>query len=56
MAVAEGNYGRLGLHQQQRFNAANRRLQLPDPEEQPGAMPEFAPVTRLRPLDRPSPA
>lgn len=26
MAVAEGNYGRLGLHQQQRFNAANRRL------------------------------
>ena len=43
MAVAEGNYGRLGPGQQQRFNTANRRLQLPDPEEQPGAMPEFAP-------------
>jgi hypothetical protein len=43
MAVGEGNYGRLGTGQQQRFTAANRRLQLPDPDEQPGAMPEIAP-------------
>ena len=43
MAVGEGNYGRLGAGQQQRFTAANRRLQLPDPDEQPGAMPEIAP-------------
>jgi hypothetical protein len=43
MAVGEGNYGRLGPAQQQRFTAANRRLQLPDPDEQPGAMPEIAP-------------
>ena len=43
MAVGEGNYGRLGPSQQQRFTTANRRLQLPDPDEQPGAMPEIAP-------------
>lgn len=43
MAVGEGNYGRLGAGQQQRYTAANRRLQLPDPDEQPGAMPEIAP-------------
>ena len=43
MAVGEGNYGRLGPDQQQRFTTANRRLQLPDPDEQPGAMPEIAP-------------
>jgi hypothetical protein len=43
MAVGEGNYGRLGTGQQQRFTAANRSLQLPDPDEQPGAMPEIAP-------------
>ncbi|HYN52842.1 MAG TPA: hypothetical protein VES62_18125, partial [Thermoleophilaceae bacterium] len=41
MAVAEGNYGRLGA--QRRFTRANRRLQLPDFDEQPGAMPEIAP-------------
>ena len=29
MAVGEGNYGRLGPGQQQRFTTANRRLQLP---------------------------
>ena len=52
MAVGEGNYGRLGTGQQQRFTAANRRLQLPDPDEQPGAMPEIAPSPDLRPLDR----
>ena len=43
MAVGEGNYGRLGPRQQQRFTRANRRLQLPDFDEQPGAMPEIAP-------------
>ena len=41
MAVAEGNYGRLGA--QRRFTRANRRLQLPSFDEQPGAMPEIAP-------------
>jgi hypothetical protein len=43
MAVGEGNYGRLGAGQQRRFTDANRRLQLPEPDEQPGAMPEIAP-------------
>jgi len=43
MAVGEGNYGRLGPAQQQRFTTANRRLQLPTFDEQPGAMPEIAP-------------
>ncbi|MBA3349596.1 MAG: glycogen debranching protein, partial [Actinobacteria bacterium] len=43
MAVAEGNYGRLGGDEQRRFTRANRRLQLPVPDEQPGAMPEIAP-------------
>jgi hypothetical protein len=43
MAVGEGNYGRLGSDQQQRFTTANRRLQLPEPDEQPGVMPEIAP-------------
>jgi hypothetical protein len=43
MAVGEGNYGRLGAAQQQRFTRANRQLQLPNPDEQPGAMPEIAP-------------
>jgi hypothetical protein len=44
MAVAEGNYGRLGRGQQQRFTSANARIQL-DPRlwEMPGAMPEIAP-------------
>jgi hypothetical protein len=54
MAVGEGNYGRLGAKQQQRFTAANRRLQLPDPDEQPGAMPEIAPSPAYgRSIDRP---
>ncbi len=54
MAVGEGNYGRLGADQQQRFTAANRRLQLPDPDEQPGAMPEIAPSPEYgRSIDRP---
>jgi hypothetical protein len=43
MAVGEGNYGRLGPDQQKRFTTANRRLQLPSFDEQPGAMPEIAP-------------
>jgi hypothetical protein len=43
MAVGEGNYGRLGPGRQQRFTTANRRLQLPEPDEQPGVMPEIAP-------------
>lgn len=43
MAVGEGNFGRLGPQQQQRFTTANRRLQLPNFDEQPGAMPEIAP-------------
>ncbi|MEA2284535.1 MAG: hypothetical protein QOJ21_578 [Solirubrobacteraceae bacterium] len=43
MAVGEGNYGRLGPAQQRRFTTANRSLQLPEPDEQPGAMPEIAP-------------
>jgi hypothetical protein len=54
MAVGEGNYGRLGTGQQQRFTTANRRLQLPDPDEQPGAMPEIAPSPDFgRNIDRP---
>ncbi|HEX6653442.1 MAG TPA: hypothetical protein VF072_11910 [Thermoleophilaceae bacterium] len=54
MAVGEGNYGRLGTGQQQRYTAANRRLQLPDPDEQPGAMPEIAPSPDFgRNIDRP---
>jgi hypothetical protein len=33
----------LGQHQQARYTRANRRLQLPRPDEQPGNMPEIAP-------------
>src|SRR5215470_15130776 len=44
MAVSEGNYGRLGPDQQQRYTTANARTQLdPTVWEQPGAMPEIAP-------------
>jgi hypothetical protein len=54
MAVGEGNYGRLGPAQQRRFTTANRRLQLPVPDEQPGAMPEIAPSPDYgRSIDRP---
>ncbi|MFF1821701.1 glycogen debranching protein [Kribbella sp. NPDC058245] len=44
MAVAEGNYGRLGANQQQVYTTGNARIQL-DPKvwETPGAMPEIAP-------------
>jgi hypothetical protein len=48
MAVAEGNYGRLGEGGQQRFTTGNRSLQLPEPDEQPGAMPEIAPSPDYR--------
>ncbi len=44
MAVSEGNYGRMGADQQQRYTTANARIQLdPTVWEQPGAMPEIAP-------------
>jgi hypothetical protein len=44
MAVAEGNFGRLGADQQQRYTTGNARIQLdPDIWEMPGAMPEIAP-------------
>lgn len=44
MAVAEGNFGRLGEDEQQRYTTGNARIQL-DPQvwEMPGAMPEIAP-------------
>ncbi|MDQ2983221.1 MAG: glycogen debranching protein [Actinomycetota bacterium] len=54
MAVGEGNYGRLGRRQQARFTNANAKLQLPAPDEQPGAMPEIAPSPDYgRSIDRP---
>ncbi|WP_231184156.1 hypothetical protein [Haladaptatus sp. DYF46] len=54
MAVAEGNYGRLGRDQQGRYVHANAALQLPDPDEQPGAMPEIAPSPAYgRSIDKP---
>jgi hypothetical protein len=54
MAVGEGNYGRLGADQQRRYTSANRRLQLPNPDEQPGAMGEVAPSPAYgRSIDRP---
>jgi hypothetical protein len=54
MAVAEGNFGRLGRDQQQHYTTANARIQL-DPSiwEQPGAMPEIAPAGDFTPnIDR----
>lgn len=44
LAVAEGNFGRLGRQQQGHYTTANARIQL-DPAvwETPGAMPEIAP-------------
>jgi len=41
IAVGEGNYGRLGPGQQQRWTTALRRAQFED--EMPGAMPEIVP-------------
>ena len=44
MAVAEGNFGRLGQKQQQVYTTGNARIQLdPSVWETPGAMPEIAP-------------
>jgi hypothetical protein len=44
MAVAEGNFGRLGADEQQRYTTGNARIQLdPSVWEMPGAMPEIAP-------------
>ncbi len=44
MAVAEGNFGRLGPKQQQVYTTGNARIQLdPTVWETPGAMPEIAP-------------
>jgi hypothetical protein len=48
-AVGEGNYGRLGAGQQQRYTDANAETQFSEPatgdtpDEQPGAMPEIMP-------------
>jgi hypothetical protein len=53
VSVAEGNYGRMGEDQQQRWTSANARLQL-EPDEQPGSMPEIAPSPDFgRNIDRP---
>ena len=54
MAVGEGNYGRLDRAGQRRYTDANRELMLPEPDEQPGAMPEIAPspLPRGRNIDR----
>lgn len=44
MAVAQGNLGRLGSDQQQRYTTANAQIQVdPSVWEMPGAMPEIAP-------------
>jgi hypothetical protein len=49
MAVGEGNYGRLGPDQQQRYTDANAETMFSEPatgstpDEQPGAMPEIFP-------------
>jgi len=44
IAVAEGNFGRMGPQQQRYYTTANARIQLdPSVWETPGAMPEIAP-------------
>jgi hypothetical protein len=44
MAVGEGNFGRMGAAQQQRYTTGNARIQLdPSAWETPGDMPEIAP-------------
>ena len=54
MAVAEGNFGRLGTRQQQRYTTGNARIQLDRAVwEMPGAMPEIAPEGDFTPnIDR----
>jgi hypothetical protein len=55
MAVGEGNYGRLGPGQQQRYTDANAETMFSEPatgntpDEQPGAMPEIFPSTPADP-------
>jgi hypothetical protein len=50
-AVGEGNYGRMGAGQQQRYTNANAETMISEPitgdtpDEQPGAMPEIFPST-----------
>jgi hypothetical protein len=55
MAVAEGNFGRLGTEQQQRYTTGNARIQLDRLVwEMPGAMPEIAPEGDFTPnIERP---
>jgi len=55
MAVAEGNFGRLGVDEQQRYTTGNARIQLdPSVWEMPGAMPEIAPSPDFEAnIDRP---
>jgi hypothetical protein len=54
-AVGEGNYGRLGSEQQQRYTDANAETMFSEPatggtpDEQPGAMPEIFPSTPTDP-------
>jgi hypothetical protein len=54
-AVGEGNYGRLGPGQQQRYTDANAETMFSEPatggtpDEQPGAMPEIFPSTPASP-------
>lgn len=51
--VAEGNFGRMGRDQQQRYSRANARIQLDPSVGQPGAMPEIAPSPEFGPsIDR----
>ena len=54
MAVAEGNFGRLGIGQQQHYTTGNARIQLDRGVwEMPGAMPEIAPEGDFTPnIDR----
>ncbi len=54
MAVAEGNFGRMGPEQQQYYTTGNARIQLdPSVWEMPGAMPEIAPEGDFTPnIDR----
>ncbi len=54
MAVAEGNFGRLGVGQQQYYTTGNARIQLDRGVwEMPGAMPEIAPEGDFMPnIDR----
>ncbi len=62
MAVGEGNYGRLGETQQQRYTSASAETQFSQPatggtpDEQPGAMPEIFPSVKSPQEDDPNAA